>query len=73
VLADYVEYQNCDLSGGVCNPQTLFEQRPMRVSRASIPALNAPFNDRVILVDWNGTLNATQVVSSSPLRTVTLP
>lgn len=44
-LADYVEYQNVDLG-------TLYEQRPMRTSKVAIPALNAPFNDRIVLVDW---------------------
>ncbi len=44
-LADYVEYQNVDLG-------TMYEQRPMRMSKVSIPALNAPWNDRLILVDW---------------------
>jgi hypothetical protein len=72
-LADYVEYQNCDLSGGVCDPQTLYEQRPVRSTNPAIPSLNSPFNDRVVLVDWNGSLNANQVVSASPLRIVTLP
>jgi len=44
-LSDYLEYQNSDLG-------TIYEQRPVRTSRASIPALNAPFNDRLVLVDW---------------------
>jgi len=43
-IANYVEYQNAD--GG-----TTYEQRPMRMSKAAILALNAPWNDRVILVD----------------------
>lgn len=51
-LADYLEYQNCDLSSGVCDPQTLFEQRLIRTSKVSVPSLNAPFNDRVVLLDW---------------------
>ena len=44
-LADYLEYQNVDLG-------TLYEQRPMRMSKLALPALNAPMNDRLILVDW---------------------
>jgi hypothetical protein len=44
-LADYLEYQNVDLG-------TLYEQRQPRASKVSLPALNAPFNDRLILVDW---------------------
>jgi hypothetical protein len=43
-IADYVEYQNAD-------GFTTYEQRPMRMSKAAIVALNAPWNDRVILVD----------------------
>lgn len=45
VLADYLEYQNLDLG-------TLYEKRPARMSKFAIPALNAPFNDRLVLVDW---------------------
>jgi hypothetical protein len=44
-LADYLEYQNVDLG-------TRYEQRPARASKVGIPAINAPFNDRLILVDW---------------------
>jgi len=35
----------------------------------------APWNDRVILVDWDpaSPLNASQIVSLTPLRVVTLP
>ena len=44
-LSDFLEYQNAD--GG-----TLYEQRPARMARTAQPALNAPWNDRVILVDW---------------------
>jgi hypothetical protein len=44
-LADYLEYQNVDLG-------TRYEQRPARASKVSITAINAPFNDRLILVDW---------------------
>jgi hypothetical protein len=51
-LTDYLEYQNCDFDGTVCNPQTLYEQRPVRSSKVSIPAITAPSNDRVVLVDW---------------------
>ena len=74
VLADYVEYQNCDWTGSVCDPQTLFEQRPMRTSKIGISALNAPWNDRVILVDWRSSLIVpAQAVTTSPLRLATLP
>jgi hypothetical protein len=44
-LTDYLEYQNADLD-------TLYEQRPMRMSKVALPALNAPMNDRLVLVDW---------------------
>jgi hypothetical protein len=44
-LSNYVEYQNGDLG-------TLYEQRPMRMSKVALPALNAPMNDRLVLVDW---------------------
>lgn len=44
-LSDFLEYQNAD--GG-----TLYEQRPARLTRTAQPSLNAPWNDRVILVDW---------------------
>lgn len=74
VLADYVEYQNCDWTGSVCDPQTLYEQRPMRASRIAISALNAPWNDRVVLVDWNGSLIVpAQAVTTAPLRLATRP
>jgi len=51
-LSDYLEFQNCDFNGTSCDPQTLFEQRPIRSSDASVPAINAPWNDRIVLVDW---------------------
>jgi hypothetical protein len=74
VLADYVEYQNCNWTGSVCDPQALYEQRPMRASRIAISALNAPWNDRVVLVDWNGSLIVpAQAVTTSPLRLATRP
>lgn len=74
VLADYLEYQNCDLSGGVCNPQTLYEQRPMRSSKVGVSSINAPFNDRIVLVDWRSSLQSNQAYATTPeLRTVTLP
>ena len=42
---------------------------------ATTTPFNAPWNDRVILVDWDpaSPLNAAQVVSLTPLRVVTLP
>ena len=64
-LMDYLEHANCDrtLVGGVfkCVPGATFEQRAMRtdkvvLSPAFAPPNNAPyyapFNDRVVLVDW---------------------
>lgn len=74
ILANYVEYQNADLG-------TLYEQRAMRMSKvarspASVPpvAFYAPWNDRVILVDWSAPLiTPSQVASLTPLRPATLP
>jgi hypothetical protein len=43
-LSDYLENQNADLG-------TLYEQRPVRRA-GSVANPNAPWNDRVILVDW---------------------
>jgi hypothetical protein len=51
-LGDYVEYQNGDVGTPWEGIGTVYEQRPMRTSRILIPAINAPFNDRVVLVDW---------------------
>lgn len=68
-VLDYVEYQNGD--GG-----TLFEQRPMRMSKTAVSSpYYAPWNDRIILVDWDSASppNASQVVSMTPLRVVSLP
>jgi hypothetical protein len=74
-LSDYMEYNNAD---GL----TMYEQRPMRTSKASIPALNAPWNDRVILVDWRSSLidpgnqvspQKLQVITPAPLRIAPLP
>jgi hypothetical protein len=68
-LSDYVEYQNADLG-------TMYEQRVARVSKVAISTpYYAPWNDRVILVDWDPASppNAAQVVSLTPLRVVTLP
>jgi hypothetical protein len=49
VLSNYVENQNADLG-------TLYEQRPARMSKIAMapPAdpIFAPWNDRVVLVDW---------------------
>ena len=66
---DYVEHQNAD--GG-----SLFEQRRRRTSKSVVSSpFYAPFNDRIILVDWDAASlpNATQISSTSPLRVVTLP
>jgi hypothetical protein len=57
-LADYLEYQNADLG-------TLYEQRLSRASKVGMPAINAPFNDRLILVDWI-TPNPTFPVATLP-------
>jgi hypothetical protein len=68
-LTDYVENQNADLG-------TLYEQRVARVSKVAISTpFYAPWNDRVILVNWDPASppNAAQVVSLTPLRVVTLP
>ncbi|MDH4324440.1 MAG: hypothetical protein OEZ09_07310 [Betaproteobacteria bacterium] len=68
-LANYLEFQNADLG-------TMYEQRPMRMSKVSMSPLAdpffAPWNDRVILVDWDpgSPPNAAQVVSMTPLRVV---
>jgi len=52
LLTNYLEYENA-------NGNTTYEQRPMRMSKvamspSSVPAYTfyAPWNDRVILVDW---------------------
>jgi len=65
----YVENQNGD--GG-----TLYEQRPVRMSNVAISSpFYAPWNDRIILVDWDPASppNAAQVVGLAPLRVVSLP
>src|SRR5262249_44234629 len=64
-LMDYLEHANCDrtLVGGVfkCVPGATFEQRSMRTDKIVLspsfaPPNNAPFyapfNDRIVLVDW---------------------
>jgi hypothetical protein len=69
-LADYVEIQNAD--GG-----TLFEQRPVR--RVTMAAnANAPWNDRIVIVDWNSPLQEpAQVIDDNipavPVRVASLP
>jgi hypothetical protein len=74
-LGDYIDHQNADNG-------TLYQQRPMRMSKVVVsPDVNvgdpyyAPWNDRVILVDWDPASppNATQAFSTTPLRVVTLP
>jgi hypothetical protein len=70
-LADYLEPQNAD--GG-----TFYEQHPMRRT-TNVGHAFAPWNDRVILVDWLPALpplttgTHPQVVSVSPLRVYALP
>ena len=56
-LSDYLEYANCDPNAfGVCNPGTSFEQRVVRTNKVKVsPPVStfyAPFNDRVVVVDW---------------------
>ena len=66
---DYVEYQNGDNG-------TLYEQRLVRMSQTAVSTpFYAPWNDRVILVDWDPASlpNASQVVSMTPLRVVSQP
>lgn len=65
----YVEYQNGDTG-------TLYEQRPVRMSNvATSSPFYAPWNDRIILVDWDTASppTAAQVVGLTPLRVVSLP
>jgi hypothetical protein len=52
--ADYVENQNADLG-------TVYEQRPIRRT-GLVSNANAPWNDRVVLVDWIGSLSETQQI-----------
>jgi hypothetical protein len=59
---DYVEFQNGDLG-------TLYEQRPVR-GRGMAPNANAPWNDRVVLVDWNSALQAPVQVIDANIPTV---
>jgi hypothetical protein len=66
LLSNYIEYENAD-------GYVTFENRPMRLDRIAVPALLAPSNDRVVLVDWISPLNSLQAVSVTPLRLVTLP
>jgi hypothetical protein len=73
-VMDYLEHNNCDrtLVGGVfvCNPGATFEQRAMRADKiVRSPAITgdpfyAPFNDRIVLVDW---IAPTPALPISPL------
>jgi hypothetical protein len=69
-IANYLENQNAD--GG-----TLFEQRPVR--RVTMAAnANAPWNDRIVIVDWNSPLQEpAQVIDDNipavPVRVASLP
>jgi hypothetical protein len=73
-LSNYLEYNNAD---GLLT----YEQRPTRESRVAVPALNAPWNDRIILADWDpanppvpDVANGPQVTSLTPtLRVFSLP
>lgn len=68
-VLDYVENQNGDNG-------TLYEQRIVRMNRTAVTTpYYAPWNDRVILVDWDPASppNASQVLSLSPLRVARLP
>lgn len=69
----YVENQNGDIG-------TLYEQRPRRMSKFAVSTpFFAPWNDQIILVDWDSASppvpgpNGPQVVSLTPLRVFTLP
>jgi len=44
-FADYVEYQNADNG-------TFYEQRRMRSGKVIDLAVNAPWNDRLVIADW---------------------
>jgi hypothetical protein len=79
-LRDYVEWQNCDHTPtpsnvlDPCNPQTLYEQRPRRLSNIASSATNLPFNDRIVLVDWRSALLSNQAYATTPeVRLATLP
>jgi hypothetical protein len=64
---NYVEYENGDLD-------TIYEQRPIRMSRVPMSPINAPSNDRVVLVDWDTPpVVPSQAVLLAPLRIATLP
>jgi hypothetical protein len=60
-LTDYLEHHNCGTVLGVCNPGVTFEQRAMRTDKVMLcptcpppnnRAFYAPFNDRIVLLDW---------------------
>jgi hypothetical protein len=61
-LRDYLEGVNCNKTfvfpSFVCNPgpNQAFEQRPMRTDKVEVQPpgspFYAPFNDRIVLVDW---------------------
>lgn len=68
-VLDYVEYQNGD-------DGTFYEQRLVRMSKTAVSTpFYAPWNDRIVLVDWDPASppNASQVASMTPLRVVSLP
>lgn len=68
-VLDYVESQNGD-------DGTLYEQRMPRMNQTAITSpFYAPWNDRVILVDWDSASppNASQALTVSPMRVVALP
>ena len=58
-FADYLEWDNCDPNfSGVCTLGTSYAQRWVRPAiriPGGTPVVRAPFNDRVVLVDWKGT------------------
>lgn len=72
IVQNYLEHENGD-------GDDKYEQRRMRMSKITLsPAADpyyAPWNDRIILVDWDpgSPLITSQVVSLTPLRVVTLP
>jgi hypothetical protein len=70
-FADYLEYDNGDFGTAFEGIGVGYMQRAIRMSKAPIIAINAPFNDRVVLVDWSSPLQEpVQVVDSTvpPVR-----
>jgi hypothetical protein len=65
-FADFVEYDNGDFGTGFEGVGVGYMQRWMRLSKAPMAAIGAPFNDRVVLVDWRTSLSeSAQVVDNT--------